>query len=152
MDRRCTRNILISQLMIATNFQRLYVFGVRQHDWTTLNMHTNDQTNHVLHCGPFIVFTVLAYISTRLPPLNRPRRFGVVASVVHYRCYRMFLVLTQHQALVQSCCLTPKTWVNPAEFRCNHVHKLRNTLFRMHSRFTAAIFDSPLTMTSDIIR
>jgi len=37
------------------------------------------------------------------------------------------------------------------EFRFYHACKLRYTLFRMHFRFMVAIFDSPLTHTSDNI-
>jgi len=33
-------------------------------------------------------------------------------------------------ALVEFCCLTPKTWVWPLEFRCYHLYELRYKCFR----------------------
>ena len=55
-------------------------------------------------------------------------------------------------ALVQSCCLIPKTWVEPLKFRWYFVYELIYTLLDIYFRLSAAIFDSALTLTSDIIR
>jgi len=43
--------------------------------------------------------------------------------------------------------LDANTKVYPLEFRCYHVYKLRYTLFNIHFRLLAAIFDVLLTLT-----
>ena len=50
------------------------------------------------------------------------------------------------------CCMTRKTCVKPSKFCCYNTYMLWHTLFTIHFRFMATIFDSPLTLTSDSIR
>ena len=45
-------------------------------------------------------------------------------------------------------CLTRKTWVQPLEFRFNHVYELRYRTVHLYFRLMAAIFDLPVTPTS----
>jgi len=120
--------------MIVTKFQRLYT-------WFQATQLASFNINHAEPRGPSIV---LAYKFTR-PPLSRHRRC----------CVGGTLSILQ----INSCSGTsstrlivlpdPKTCVYPLEFRWLHAYKLRYTLFRMHFRFMAAIFDVSLTQISE---
>ena len=53
--------------------------------------------------------------------------------------------------IVSPCCPTQKTWVLPLEHLYHHAYKPRYTLFPMHFRLLAAIFDFWHTRTSDCL-
>ena len=89
----------------------------------------------------------------------RPRKHGYsrwnLLSCIRAEIYAISYVLPPERRavipLVSTCCLTPKTQIQPLEFRCHHAHELRYTLFPMCFQLMAAIFDFQHTQSSDSI-
>ena len=50
---------------------------------------------------------------------------------------------------VFQCCPTPKTWAIVSESRCYLLHKRRYTTLHRYFRLMAAMFDVPVTLTSE---
>jgi len=79
----------------------------------------------------------------------------VISCLLPVNCLPSLISNTpRHKAIlpvVYPCCLTPETWVQPFEFCCYHVYKLRYTQFPINFRFMAAIFDLRHTQTSNSI-
>ena len=54
--------------------------------------------------------------------------------------------------LVPPCCWTPKMWGQPLRPRCYLTYKLRYRTLHKYFRLMAAMFDSPVTSTSESIQ
>ena len=71
--------------------------------------------------------------------------FQLMAAILHLTATPMSKSI--HTTYVEL--LDPENVGMALEFCCCHVYKLRYTLFHVYFRLQAAIFDLPLTLTSD---